>query len=139
MIQPCRMNPAASPTRAFHVWFSTKARKPVLVDEIREAVLSLIQENAAKVGVDVIEAEAIEDHVHLLLELSAGQSLVGVMHQIKGASAREVLRRHPELSLDMRSGSFWQKSYGARPVPPEQVEVVRTYITTQSDRPLRHE
>ena len=133
------MNPAASPTRAFHVWFSTKGRKPVLVEGIREAVLSLIRKNAAKAGVRVVEAEAIEDHVHLLLVLSAGQSLADVMHQIKGASAREMLHRHPELSFDMKSESFWQKSYGARPVPPGQIEVVRTYITTQSDRPLRHE
>jgi putative transposase len=133
------MNPAASPTRAFHVWFSTKGRRPVLVDEIRESVLSLIQENAAKAGARVVEAEAIEDHVHLLLELSAEQSLAGVMHQIKGASARVLLRTYPGLALDMNSESFWQKSYGARPVPSEQIEVVRTYIITQSDRPLRHE
>jgi putative transposase len=133
------MNPAASPMRCFHVWFSTKGRKPALVEEIRETVLSLFRANAKKAGVNLLEVEAIEDHVHLLIELADGQLLSNVMHQLKGASSREILRRYPELRLDMGSNSFWQKSYGGRPVPPEQIETVRNYIRTQSERPLRHE
>ena len=39
----------------------------------------------------------------------------------------------------MGSNSFWQKSYGARLVPPEQLQAVRGYIRTQSERPLRRE
>ena len=135
------MNPAATTMmmRCFHVWFSTKGRKPVLVEEIRDTVLSLMRSNAAKAGVRLLEAEAIEDHVHLLIELPDGKTLAGVMHQVKGASARDVRRRYPELGLDMGSNSFWQRSYGARPVPEDQIPTVTAYIRTQSDRPLRHE
>jgi REP-associated tyrosine transposase len=112
---------------------------PVLVEEIRETVLSLFKLNADKVGVRLVEIEAIEDHVHLLVELRADQTLSRVMHRIKGATAREVRSKYPELGLDMASNSFWQKSFGARPVPPNQVEVVKHYIRTQVERPLRHE
>jgi putative transposase len=133
------MNPAASPVRAFHVWFSTKGRQPVLVEEIREAVLSLIPENAAKAGASVLALEAIEDHVHLLVELGDGRALADVMHQVKGASAREMFRRYPELAIDMGAGSFWQKSYGARPISAGQIESVKRSIVTQDARPLRSE
>jgi REP element-mobilizing transposase RayT len=61
------------------------------------------------------------------------------MHQLKGASAREVCKRFPELKIDMRSVSFWQKGYGYRAVSEDQIETVRRYIRTQLDRPLRHE
>ena len=104
--------------RCFHVWFSTKGRKPVLVEEIRETVLSLIRANAGRAGVRLIEIEAIEDHVHLLIELGDDVTLSKVMHQVEGATAREVRRVYPELGMDMESNSFWQKSYGARSVPP---------------------
>jgi putative transposase len=105
------------------------------VEEIRQTVLFLLQTNAAKSGVDLMAIEAIADHVHLLLVVPADRPLAQVMHQLKGASAREVLRKYPELRLDMESNSLWQKSYGARLVPPDQLRAVKT----QSDRPLRHE
>jgi REP-associated tyrosine transposase len=133
------MNPAALSSRAFHVWFSTKGRKPVLVEEIRDVVLRLLETNVEKAGTRLVEVEAIEDHVHLLVELQNHQSLATVMHRVKGASAREVFLRYPELRLDMQSNSFWQKSYGARPVPLKEMQTVRDYIRTQGERPLRHE
>jgi putative transposase len=133
------MNPAASPTQTFHVWFSTKGRKPALVGEIRDAVLTLFRETALRRSVTLILFEALEDHVHLLLALQPEQSLPAVMHDLKGASAREVFRRYPDLRLDMQTNSFWQKSYGWRRVPSDQIESVKHYIGTQVDRPLRHE
>jgi putative transposase len=131
------MNPAASNSTTIHVWFSTKGRKAFLVDEVRDAVLGLIEDNALKAGVSLIEMEAIEDHVHLLMRVPAGLSLARVMHQIKGASAREILRMFPGISLDMKN--LWQKSYGARLVPADQVTAVRRYIRTQQNRPIRRE
>jgi REP element-mobilizing transposase RayT len=60
------------------------------------------------------------------------------MHDLKGASARRVFLDFPELRLDMGSNSFWQRGYGYRLVPGDQVETVLRYIRTQSERPLRH-
>jgi putative transposase len=133
------MNPAASTMRALHVWFSTKGRRPVLVEEIKAAVLANIAAIATRIGVRIVEMEAIEDHVHLLLELRQNQKLSTVMHDLKGATARRVFVRFPELPLDMKSHSLWQRGYGWRLVPPEQIETVRRYIASQSDKPLRHE
>jgi REP element-mobilizing transposase RayT len=61
------------------------------------------------------------------------------MHDLKGASARAVYLKYPELRLDMQSNSFWQKSYAQRLVWPNQIGTVRHYIRTQDQRPLRHE
>ena len=83
--------------------------------------------------------EAVEDHVHLLLDLQGNQSLSVVMHDLKGASAREVLRLFPDLRIDLAASSLWQKGYGWRLVPEGQTEAVRRYIETQETRPLRHE
>ncbi len=98
-----------------------------------------MKEVARRNGSLILELEAIEDHVHLLLALRPEQKLPTVMHDIKGATARAVFLLYPDLRLDMSSNSFWQKSYGARPVPDDQVDTVKHYIRTQDDRPLRHE
>ena len=122
----------------YHVWFSTKRRKPALVEEIDRTVRSSFAEVAAHAGVEIIEMETALDHVHLLVSLKAGQTVPMVMHDLKGTAARLVFAKFPELRLDMGSDSFWQKSYGARRVLQDQLETVRNYIRTQSDRPLRH-
>jgi REP element-mobilizing transposase RayT len=46
-----------------------------------------------RTGAGVIEMKAIEDHVHLLLALNDLQKLPVVMHDLKGASAREVFKQ----------------------------------------------
>jgi putative transposase len=123
----------------YHVWFSTKGRKSALFEEIRDTVLAEFARVALEIPTNILAVEAIEDHVHLLLELHGDQRLASVMHRLKGASARTVLLRYPELRLDMHSNSFWQKSYGSRPVPPQQLDMIRRYIQTQDERPLRHQ
>ena len=129
----------ASRSQAYHVWLSTKKRESVLVAEIRDLVLNEFARIASERSIRILAVEAIEDHVHLLIDLHQGQALASVMHDLKGASARKVLLTYPELRLDMHSNSFWQQSYGSRPVPPSQVRMVRRYIQTQDKRPLRRE
>jgi REP element-mobilizing transposase RayT len=60
------------------------------------------------------------------------------MHRCKGASARVIFQRFPEFKMDMESNSFWQRSYGSREVPEDQISTVLRYITSQDDRPVRH-
>jgi REP-associated tyrosine transposase len=133
------MNPAATPMTYFHVWFSTKWRRPVLAGEIRDFILAMLASIAADKGITILEAEAIEDHVHLLVCVKQQQRLPAIMHDLKGATARAVFLRYPELRFEMETGSFWQKSYGSRLVWPNQIGTIRRYIRTQDQRPLRHE
>jgi putative transposase len=123
----------------FHVWFSTKGRKDVLHEEIRDLVLDEFLRISKDRAIHLLAMAATYDPVHLLLDLRPGQVLASAMHDLKGASARTVFSIFPELRLDMHSNSFWQKNYGSRLVPPGQVNAVRRYIQTQDLRPLRHE
>ncbi len=106
----------------FHVWFSTKGRKAVLGADIRDLTLQSFAAIAREHGINLVESAAEEDHAHLLLEVREGQTLPSVMHQLKGSSARRILTAFPELRWDMRT--FWQKSYGFRAVPEEQLPTV---------------
>ena len=83
--------------------------------------------------------EVAIDHVHLLLNLRADQKLSVVMHDLKGASARAIFGRYPDLKFYMQRDTFWQRRYGSRRLHESELETVRRYIKTQSDRPLRHD
>jgi putative transposase len=121
----------------FHVWFSTKKRQPVLVDDLRELILTELRRLALVADIGLIEAETDYDHVHLLLRVKDAGDLPDVLHLLKGSSSRSVTLRYPELRAEMGK-SFWQKSYGARPLPEEQLGTVRWYIRTQDQRSPPH-
>jgi len=97
----------------------------------------MLREIARNKGIHLIELELVADHAHLLVDISEGQNLPSVMHQLKGASARFIFLKYSELKIDMEGESFWQKGYGRRWVPRDQVDAVRRYIRTQRDRAYR--
>ena len=101
----------------YHVWFSTKGRKIAFDGELGTEMKRILLGIARDKGIRLIELELIADHVHLLVEVDQRQSLPDVMKQLKGASARFIFLRYPELKIDMKSESFWQKGYGRRWVP----------------------
>ena len=123
----------------FHVWFSTKFRRESLQGDRREFVLDAFKRIATDYKIDLVESEAQFDHVHLLLRAMDKKDLSRSMMLLKGISAREVLSNEPDLPLSTGTLVFWQKGYGWRLVPEDQLETVRRYIQTQLDRPLRHE
>jgi len=122
----------------FHVWFSTKPRRDALQDERRELVLSCFKRIATEYAIELVEVEAQFDHVHMLLRAADMPALSRIMMLLKGISARKVFEREPDLRLSMAALSFWQKKYGWRLLAEEELPVVRRYIQTQLDRPLRH-
>ena len=126
------------PESFYHVWFSTKMRKIALVDEMGAEIKRLLKEVAARASIQLLEMETAVDHMHLLIRLRPEQTLSSAMHQLKGASARSIFLKHPELKFDLGHNSFWQKSYGFRRLDPSEVSGVRRYIRTQGARALRH-
>ena len=122
----------------YHVWFSTKGRKAALEGEIGADVRRLLAQIARRSDVGLLELEAVSDHVHLLARVASGQTLSSVMHQLKGATARAILLKYPDLRMDLGHHAFWQKGYGWRKVDPQQIEATRKYIRTQISRPPRH-
>lgn len=121
----------------FHVWFSTKRRVNALAGELGERAKRLMSDAATRAGAGLLEIECVYDHVHLLLALSDKGRLPAVVQTIKGSSSRYLHLEFPELAMDMRHTSFWQKGYGARMVPGRDLPAVRPYIQTQHERPPR--
>jgi putative transposase len=122
----------------YHVWFSTKGRKQALEGELGNDARRLLTEIAQRTGIRLLELQVTPDHVHLIVAVTGTQTLPLVMHQLKGASARFIFLKYPELKLDLGHDSFWQKGYGFRKVDPKEVAMVARYVRTQVIRPLRH-
>ncbi len=112
------------------------ARDTHLPEPLVQGIDPLI-DTAQRAGIRLLELEVVADHAHLLVALAEGQTLPSVMHQLKGATARSIFLKYPELKSDLGHNSFWQKGYGFRRLSSGEVASVRRYMRTQAERPLR--
>jgi putative transposase len=118
----------------FHVWFSCKRRRWLLLGEIEEAVKKWLVNTAVEKGIELLACETVVDHVHMLLRLSSKEELPNAMRLLKGRASREVFQQFPELRLDAGTDSFWQRGYAFCEVEPGSLASRLEYVRSQKER-----
>ncbi len=112
----------------YHVVFSTKYRRKTINDEMRERLYEYIGGVVRNLNGSLIKIGGIEDHVHLLVNLSPAKSVSDSIRDIKSNGSKWL----NELS-EGRSRFEWQKGYGAFTVSHSHIEIVRRYIRNQRE------
>jgi putative transposase len=111
-----------------HFVWSTKNREPFLTNEIRQQVLSHIQENAKEKHIYIDTINCYTDHVHCLISLGIKQNMADIMRLVKGESSFWINKNK------LCAGRFeWQEEYFAVSVSESMVDRVRTYINNQEE------
>ncbi len=116
----------------YHVVFSTKYRKPSITDRIRGRLYEYIGGIVRNSNGSLIEIGGIEDHVHLLVNLSPARSVSETIRDIKANSSKWANEQSEDVSR-----FEWQKGYGAFTVSYSQIDPVRTYIRNQREHHRR--
>lgn len=110
----------------YHLVFSTKYRRRRIRGEFRERLYEYMGGIIRGQNGHLIEIGGIDDHVHLLLNLSPLHSVAAMLRDIK-ANASKWVNEIP----DMTARFEWQSGYAAFTVSHSQVDVVREYIRNQ--------
>jgi REP element-mobilizing transposase RayT len=113
---------------AIHLVFSTKHRVPMLDDPIRDSLhryMAIVLQNMSCPSMLI---NSVEDHVHILFDLSRTVAISNVVEEVKKTSSKWIKTQ------DGRFSEFaWQAGYGAFSVSESQIEAVRTYISKQRE------
>ena len=111
----------------YHLVFSTKDRRPLIVPEWRERLHAYL--GGILNGMNAVPQAigGVADHVHLLVGLKATHCLADVMRDLKRGSSEWV---HDTV----QDPAFaWQEGYGAFTVSANVRTNVRAYIARQED------
>jgi REP element-mobilizing transposase RayT len=73
------------------------------------------------------------DHVHLFLSAPPTVAPSEIAHQLKGATARAVFQRFPEIKNQLWGVAFWSRSYYVGSVGDMSLVVVLKYIELGQD------
>ena len=118
----------------YHLVWTTKYRKPILVQEIRQKIFSHIRENAKKKGIYVDFINGHLDHVHCLISLGSSQNIDKILMLLKGESSYWINK------YKIVEGKFeWQDDYFAVSVSDSVVNRVRNYIKNQENHHKKKE
>ena len=122
----------------YHLVFVTKYRKQVFTtDHLREEMLQILGKIASGKGVVVQRMEVMSDHVHMLISFHPKEAPSSVVKSLKGVSAREWFKRHPETKKTLWGGHLWSGSFFMSTVGNVSKDVVDAYIRDQMDKMLR--
>ena len=112
----------------YHIVFGTKFRKPSIRDEFRERLYEYIGGTIRAKNGHLIEIGGVDDHVHVLANLSPAFAISDMVRDFKANSSKWMNE-----NICPRERFEWQKGYGAFSVSYSQIEIVRRYIQRQPE------
>ena len=85
-------------------------------------------------GIEILEMEITEEHIHLLVSFPPTRSVGEVVRIIKSQSGRGLFREFPGLKRKLWGGELWEDGYFVRTVGDRMTrDVIERYIAHHRD------
>ena len=114
----------------YHIVFAPKYRRQIIYGKIKKDVGEILRKLCEQKKVEIIEAEACKDHIHLLVSIPLYLSVAQFMGYLKGKSSLMVFDRHANLKYKYGTRSFWCRGYYVDTVGRNK-RVIEEYIKNQ--------
>ena len=95
----------------YHIVFCPKYRRQEIYGKIKEDVGKILRKLCEAKGVEIIEAEACPDHIHMLVAIPPHLSVAQFMGYLKGKSSLMIFDRHANLKYKYGNRHFWCRGY----------------------------
>ena len=95
----------------YHVVFAPKYRRMVIYNQTKTDIGKILRKLCEQKGIEIIEAEACPDHIHMLISIPPKYSVAQVMGYLKGKSSLMIFDRHANLKYKYRNRHFWCRGY----------------------------
>ena len=114
----------------YHLVFASKFRRKAIYGELQADIGKILRKLCAEKKVEIIEAEACVDHVHMLVSMPPHLSVSQFMGFLKGKSTLMIFDRHANLKYKYGSRHFWCRGYYVDTVGKNK-RVIEEYIRNQ--------
>ena len=95
----------------YHIVFAPKYRRKVFFGQMRYEIGKIIRELCRWKGVNLLEAEACPDHIHILVEIPPKFSISNFMGFLKGKSSLMIYEKWGNMKYKYRNRQFWCRGY----------------------------
>ena len=122
----------------YHIVFAPKYRRQVIYGKIKADIGRILRELCEHKKVEIIEANACKDHIHMLVSIPPKLSVSQFMGYLKGKSSLMIFDRHANLKYKYGNRQFWCKGYYVDTVGRNK-KVIEEYIKNQIQEDLVYE
>ena len=112
----------------YHLVWTPKRRKAVLVGEVAADCRRLLERKCAEQGWEILKLALQPDHVHLFVQAWPSVSAAEVVKECKGLTSHDLRQKHPVLK---RLPSLWTRSYFAATAGNVSAEAINRYLAAQ--------
>ena len=95
----------------YHIVFIPKYRRKEIYGKLRSDIGQIIRQLCSYKGVDIIEAHAMPDHIHMLVRIPPKIAVSNFMGYLKGKSSLMIFERHANLKYKYGNRNFWAKGF----------------------------
>ena len=114
----------------YHIVIVPKFRRKVVYNKLRKDIGEILRKLCDYKHVEILEAHAMPDHIHMLLSIPPSLSVSEFMGYLKGKSTLMIFERHANLKYKYGKRVFWAKGYYVSTVGGNEA-AIRKYIQEQ--------
>lgn len=114
----------------YHIVFAPKYRRKDIYGTIKKDIGEILRKLYEQKNVEIIEANACPDHIHMLVCIPPSLSVAQFMGFLKGKSSLMIFDRHANLKYKYGNRHFWCRGYYVDTVGRNQ-KAIAEYIKNQ--------
>ena len=114
----------------YHIVFAPKYRRKEIYGQLKKDIGEIIRKLCNEKKVEIIEAEACPDHIHMLVSIPPKMSVAGFMGYLKGKSSLMIYQKWGNMKFAYRNREFWCKGYYVDTVG-KNTAAIKEYIANQ--------
>ena len=118
----------------YHIVFAPKYRRQVIYGQLKTDIGKILRKLCEQKGVEIVEAEACPDHIHMLVCIPPSLSVAQFMGYLKGKSSLMIFDRHANLKYKYGNRHFWCRGYFVDTVGRNETPRSKTAGYRQNER-----
>ena len=114
----------------YHIVFAPKYRRKEIYGKQRAAIGKILRDICTWKGVEIVEANACPDHIHMLVSIPPKMSVSGFVGFLKGKSSVLIFEKFGNLKYKYGNKHFWCRGYYVDTVGRNR-KIIQEYIQNQ--------
>lgn len=114
----------------YHIVFAPKYRRQIIYGKIKADIGQMLRKLCEYKGLEIIEAEACKDHIHMLVSIPPKYSVSQTMGYLKGKSSLMIFEKYANLKYKYGNRHFWCRGYYVSTVGANK-KTIQEYIRNQ--------
>ena len=114
----------------YHIVFAPKYRRQIIYGKYKKEIGKMIRVICERNDVEIIEANACPDHIHMLVSIPPKMSVSRFMGILKGKTSLMIFDRFAQLKCRYGNRHFWCRGYYVDTVG-KNTKAIKEYIANQ--------